>query len=82
MFPYDIFLYYLLHMPIHFINIKYNDYKNYERGDLMDKLKKKAMEQFATTALFMTKVNVNATCRCLTYQPKMPKGYDKLKRID
>lgn len=47
----------------------------------MDNLKKKTMERFAATALFLTKVNVNATCRCLTYQPKMPKGADKLKKI-
>lgn len=48
----------------------------------MDNLQKKALEKFAATALFLTKVNVNATCRCLTYQPIMPKGSDKLKRKD
>lgn len=48
----------------------------------MDNLKKKALEKFAATALLLTKVNVNATCRGHAYQPIMPTGYDKLKRID
>ncbi len=46
----------------------------------MDNLKKNALGKFAATALFLTKVNVNATCRCFTYQPKMPKGIEKLKK--
>lgn len=48
----------------------------------MNSLKTKAMKQFAATALFLTKVNVNATCRWIGYQPKMPNGSDKLKKVD
>lgn len=47
----------------------------------MNYLKKIALKKFAETALFLTKVNVNATCRWHAYQPLMAKEFDKLKKI-
>ncbi len=51
----------------------------------MKKVMEKMMVRFggsiATLALVLTVVSANSPCRFLDYQPELPKGAEKLKKI-
>lgn len=44
-------------------------------------LEKNIWRFIAPLALFITTISVNSTCMFEFYQPKMPKGSDKLKNF-
>ena len=48
---------------------------------VMEKMMVKCGDGLATLAMGATVLNANSPCRFLEYQPELPKGADKLKKI-